>query len=192
MPGQTRLGDKSQVPADAHGCPACPHPCIGPAIVGSPDVNVNGRPALRVGDTGIHMACCGPNTWTAQTGSSTVLINGQPAHRVGDHDLHCGGMGQMISGSPDVMVGDGGGAGGDVAAAPTAPAGAPTHDVQVTVLSHAGEPLAKVRYELTLPDGTVRRGFSDAAGLIKETGIEAAGECLLVLPDVDRAASKDP
>jgi uncharacterized Zn-binding protein involved in type VI secretion len=105
MPGQARLGDKSQVPVDAHGCPACPHPGIGPAIVGSPDVFVNGRPALRVFDKGIHTACCGPNTWVAIVGSSTVAINGKPAHRMGDLDRHCGGIGQMIEGSYDVITG---------------------------------------------------------------------------------------
>jgi len=105
MPPLSRLGDKSQVAADAHGCPGCPHPGIGPSIIGSPTVLVNGMPALRVGDTGIHTVCCGPNMWTAQKGSSTVLIDGKPAHRVGDMDQHCGGVGQMVEGSPDVMVG---------------------------------------------------------------------------------------
>jgi uncharacterized Zn-binding protein involved in type VI secretion len=105
MPGQCRLGDKSNTPADAHGCPACPHPAVGPAIVGSPNVNVNKMPAVRVDDTGIHMACCGPNTWTAKVGSSTVFINNKAAHRMGDQDQHCGGMGQMIEGSTNVMVG---------------------------------------------------------------------------------------
>jgi uncharacterized Zn-binding protein involved in type VI secretion len=105
MPGQGRLGDKSNVPADAHGCPACPHPCVGPAIEGSPDVNVNKRPAVRVGDHGIHMACCGPNTWTAAKGSQTVMINNKPAHRLGDQDTHCGGSGQLIEGSTNVIVG---------------------------------------------------------------------------------------
>lgn len=105
MPPQGRLGDLSQVPADAHGCPACPHPCVGPAIIGSPTVNVNQMPALRVDDTGIHMACCGPNTWTAQAGSSTVFINSKAAHRQGDADKHCGGMGKLITGSPNVIVG---------------------------------------------------------------------------------------
>lgn len=105
MPGQGRLGDKSQVPADAHGCPACPHPAIGPAIAGSPDVLVNKRPALRVGDSGIHAACCGPNTWSAQGGSGTVKINGKGAHRMGDADKHCGGTGKLIEGSGDVIVG---------------------------------------------------------------------------------------
>ncbi len=105
MPPQGRLGDKSQVPADAHGCPACPHPCVGPAIQGSPNVNVNSRPALRVGDTGVHAACCGPNMWTAQAGSGTVNINGMKAHRLGDADTHCGGSGKLIEGSNDVLVG---------------------------------------------------------------------------------------
>lgn len=105
MPPMGRLGDKSQAPADMHGCPACPHPVIGPAIIGSPDVMVNGMPALRVGDQGVHMACCGPNMWTATAGSATVMINNLPAHRMGDQDMHCGGPGTLIEGSPDVLVG---------------------------------------------------------------------------------------
>jgi uncharacterized Zn-binding protein involved in type VI secretion len=104
MPPQGRLGDKSQAVC-AHGCLACPHPVIGPAVTGSPDVLVNDRPALRVTDQGIHTPCCGPNTWVATSGSATVFINGLPAHRVGDTDTHCGGVGTLIEGSPDVIVG---------------------------------------------------------------------------------------
>jgi len=106
MPPQSRLGDMSKVPADAHGCPACPHTAQGAAIQGSPDVNVNKRPALRVTDKGMHVACCGPNMWTAQTGSSTVMINNLPAHRKGDTDMHCGGIGTMQEGSDNVVTGD--------------------------------------------------------------------------------------
>jgi uncharacterized Zn-binding protein involved in type VI secretion len=73
--------------------------------VGSPNVLTNTRPSLRVDDTGIHAACCGPNTWTAQKGSGTVFINNKAAHRLGDADRHCGGMGQLIEGSDNVMVG---------------------------------------------------------------------------------------
>jgi len=112
MPSQGRLGDKSYAPADGHGCIACAHPVIGPAIKGSSDVFVNSLPALRVGDNGVHAACCGPNTWTAVKGSSTVFINGRPAHRMGDQDMHCGGMGQLVEGSSNVMVGDSGAGGG--------------------------------------------------------------------------------
>jgi uncharacterized Zn-binding protein involved in type VI secretion len=51
------------------------------------------------------MACCGPNTWTAKVGSGTVMINNKAAHRMGDQDQHCGGMGQMIEGSTNVISG---------------------------------------------------------------------------------------
>ncbi len=105
MADQSRLGDIGKVDADAHGCPACPHPCKGPIIAGSPDVFVNGKPASRKDDPGIHMACCGPNTWTATAGSGTVFINGKPAHRKGDAQQHCGGAGEMTSGSGDVNTG---------------------------------------------------------------------------------------
>jgi len=105
MPEAGRLGDKSKVDSDAHGCPLCPHTAIGPAIMGSPDVLINSMPAVRVGDVGIHAVCCGPNMWTAQSGSSTVFINGMKAHRKGDDDQHCGGMGKLIEGSPDVKIG---------------------------------------------------------------------------------------
>jgi uncharacterized Zn-binding protein involved in type VI secretion len=105
MPLAGRLGDKAQVNADAHGCPACPHPGVGPAICGCPTVLINNMPALRKGDPGVHAACCGPNLWFADSGSGTVTIGGMPAHRQGDMTRHCGGMGQLIEGSPNVIIG---------------------------------------------------------------------------------------
>jgi uncharacterized Zn-binding protein involved in type VI secretion len=111
MPAQGRLGDKAQITADAHGCPGCPHPGTGPAIAGSADVLVNGKPALRQGDGGIHAVCCGPNQWKAQQGSPTVFINGRAAFRMNDPSVHCGGVGQLVEGSPDVVVGGAAGAG---------------------------------------------------------------------------------
>ena len=105
MPPQSRIGDKSQAPVDAHGCPSCPHPVIGPAITGSHNVFTNGRFAVRTTDKGLHAACCTLNTWFAVTGSATVTINMLFAHRVGDKDMHCGGVGFMIEGSHNVFVG---------------------------------------------------------------------------------------
>ena len=106
MPKQCRVSDISEVnPPDVHGCVACPHPAKGPAIGGSPDVMVNKLPALRVGDPGLHAICCGTNKWTAQLGSTTVLINGKGAHRKDDLDTHCGGIGKMITASPNVESG---------------------------------------------------------------------------------------
>ncbi len=105
MPPMGRVGDSAFVPADAHGCPACPHPCTGAASSGSPDTMVNGMMALRLGDKGSHAACCGPNMWSAAKGSGTVFINNKPAHRLGDTTSHCGGSGSLIAGSANVIVG---------------------------------------------------------------------------------------
>jgi hypothetical protein len=112
MPGQGRLGDKANTSADAHGCPGCPHPGTGPAIQGSANVLVNGRPALRVDDVGIHAVCCGPNMWQAQQGAPTVFINGKAAFRMNDPTRHCGGQGKLVEGSSDVIIGDAAGGGG--------------------------------------------------------------------------------
>ncbi|MEZ5364680.1 MAG: hypothetical protein R2748_20670 [Bryobacterales bacterium] len=101
-----RVADLSRASVDAHGCPACPHMCVGPAMTGSPTVFINDRPALRLGDMGTHAACCGPNTWQAIAGSRSVFINDRPAHRQGDEAQHCGGIGRLITGSPNVLISD--------------------------------------------------------------------------------------
>jgi uncharacterized Zn-binding protein involved in type VI secretion len=55
-----------------------------PGNRGSPDVSVNGQKVLRIGDPGVHSACCGPNTWNCAAGSATVFVNGIPVVRLGD------------------------------------------------------------------------------------------------------------
>jgi uncharacterized Zn-binding protein involved in type VI secretion len=107
MPGppQHRLGDDAFCPACAHGCPVCPHPVKGPAIMGSPNVFVNKMMAMRVGDPGLHMVCCDGNNWKVASGSGTVFINNKPAARIGDSTSHCGGSGKVIKGSPNVFTG---------------------------------------------------------------------------------------
>lgn len=98
--GFARQGDLALCPADAHGSPADPLPVIGPIIQGSPNVYIDGKPAARVGDAGVHAACAGPNTYTI-TGKSQydVIINGRTAARIGDETRHCGGSGHIVSGS---------------------------------------------------------------------------------------------
>ena len=105
MPGAARVGDKAKADVDAHGCPACPHPPVGPALLGSPTVFINGRFAFRKDDLGMHAVCCGPNMWTAQMGSTTVNINKKAAMRQNDMTKHCGGVGKLIEGSADVIIG---------------------------------------------------------------------------------------
>jgi uncharacterized Zn-binding protein involved in type VI secretion len=97
--GHAALGDLASCDADAHGCPACPHKTVGPITTGSPNVFINGRPAARVGDTGVHAACCGPNTFTIVGSTSEVIINGRRAVRRGDATRHCGGEGKIIQGA---------------------------------------------------------------------------------------------
>jgi uncharacterized Zn-binding protein involved in type VI secretion len=84
------------------------HAGQGGAVAGSPDVLVNGRAALRAGDTGQHEGCCTPGAWQATGGSLGVFINGKPAFRSGDETLHTGGTGELVAGSPDVSLGEAG------------------------------------------------------------------------------------
>lgn len=98
--GYARTGDMLKNPIDAHGCPACPHSVIGPILAGSPNISIDGLPAARVGDDGIHASCCGPNfIMSILTGDENVLIDGFPAAREGDQTMHCGGYGRIVSGS---------------------------------------------------------------------------------------------
>jgi uncharacterized Zn-binding protein involved in type VI secretion len=176
MPNQGRVGDKSQVPADGHGCPSCPHPCIGPATGGSPDVFVNGKPALRVGDPGVHAACCGPNTWTAAKGAPAVYFNGKKAHRLGDAVNHCGGNGKLVEGSPNVYVGDASGG------SPEAPIktfeGAFILTCEVT-----GVILKEVDYEVTTASGKKVSGRTDEQGRTKLVETEKIEKLEVFVPD---------
>lgn len=94
-----RLGDKAQCPADSHGGLADPMPTIGPIISGSPLVLIDGRPAARKGDRGVHAACSGPNTFEIVEGDPNVLINGRPAAKLDHQTRHCGGMGRIVEAS---------------------------------------------------------------------------------------------
>jgi len=102
-----RLGDNSQVQQDAHGCPACPHPGIGPIVTGSPDVYINNLNAGRQDDLGVHAICCGGNIYSIAKGSPDVYVNSKPLARMNDKTTHCGGNGTIKVGSPDVMIDDG-------------------------------------------------------------------------------------
>lgn len=104
MPPVSRVGDQANCPNDSHGKSCCSHNVTGPAISGSPDVFVNNRPVLRIGDPGVHSKCCGPNTWVTAQGSKYFLVNGIPVVRLGDETTHCGGKGKMVEGSHSVSL----------------------------------------------------------------------------------------
>lgn len=106
MPKVCRLTDISEtITPDVHGCPACPHPCAGPATAASGNVWIQGKQALRKGDTGVHAACCGSNTWKVIEASAQVYVNGMPLVRVGDRTQHCGALGKMTTGAAIVVDG---------------------------------------------------------------------------------------
>lgn len=82
------------------------HDCFPPtnAILGSPNVKINGMPAMLVGGQ-YAPHCCpkkGCHPVIQSTGSGTVKINGRPAARLGD-SVACGAA--TISGSGNVLIG---------------------------------------------------------------------------------------
>ncbi|MBN2055625.1 PAAR domain-containing protein [bacterium] len=93
--GYASVGSRAVCLQDAHGCPACPHKVAGPVLQGSPHVLIDGQPAARVGDTGLHASCCGANTFKIAEGDPNVLIDGKPAARSGCKTIHCGGIGHL-------------------------------------------------------------------------------------------------
>ncbi|HKA90297.1 MAG TPA: SpaA isopeptide-forming pilin-related protein [Haliangiales bacterium] len=253
MPPAGRLGDIGQATTDAHFCPACPHPMVkGPAFMGSTNVNINNLPALRKTDMGVHAACCAMNMWTATKGAPHVNINGLPAHRVNDMQTHCGGVGRLIKGSPNVIIGDGGGGGGKgggpgAGAGPsggyTSPGAAPSQGgppggpppgaagggggagaaggpggagggaagaagegdqstrpspsseqlaekpdktavIEFVLKDQNGKPVPDVKFKITLDDGTVKEGKTDAQGRARVLGLKP-GQGKLTFPDLD-------
>jgi uncharacterized Zn-binding protein involved in type VI secretion len=99
MPASTRKGDIGS----GHGCHFPPTP----SVAGSPDVFVNGIPAVRVDDAYAPHGCpacpAGAHGRALAAGSPTVEINGRPAGRIGDA-INCGGS--VSVGSGDVFFDD--------------------------------------------------------------------------------------
>jgi|GEM_PF-4013042 len=98
--------NKALTVGDKASCPTCNTP-LTPAIEGSSNVFINGKPAMRAGDSYAPGFC--PVCLTSvpsrklERGSSSVFINGIPAGRIGD-GLSGGGV--IIGGSSNVFIGD--------------------------------------------------------------------------------------
>lgn len=65
-----RVGGIAQCSHYAMGCPACPHDVRGPILSGSPNVFIDGLPAARMGDNGVHAGGCGPTSYVIKGGAS--------------------------------------------------------------------------------------------------------------------------
>ena len=124
MPALGRVDPSNRGTASSHHCKlcvTCHHPSAGPPLHGSPNVFVNGTPALRATgpsggppDGGTHDAgqCCGANKWVCAIAQDRgVHINGFLAFCATDktqHDEDGGNLGVLlISGTPNVFVGGG-------------------------------------------------------------------------------------
>ena len=194
MPGAARLGDKAQTAADAHGCPSCPHPAIGPIVTGSPDVFINGKPAARKDDLGVHAVCCGPNNFTISLGSPTVYVNGRPLARAQDKTKHCGGTGPIVAGSIDVLIDDGAAAAQGLkgraprgraagAAQTTVQTAAVVSFLEISLVDQNNKPCGGVRYRVTASDRSVKVGFLDDTGHARVENLPA-GTCRVTFPDL--------
>jgi uncharacterized Zn-binding protein involved in type VI secretion len=87
--------DPAITTSDTHGCPACPHNSVGYVSTFSSTVKVRGLPAVRKGDKGTHLQCCGPNTFEVVGGDPNVLVDGKPSAKIGSKTQHCGGFGNI-------------------------------------------------------------------------------------------------
>jgi hypothetical protein len=178
---------------------------------GAPTVFINGKAAFRMNDLG--QACGGMNKLVE--GSSNVIVGddagsagtgGSGGRRAagggGATAGSGGGGGEVGSSAGSAGLGASGGAarnGGSDAgtsgagsAAPPAmsapPAAAKTDDekqIEVQLLNARGEPQRNVRYEITLPDGTVKSGSSGPDGYIRISGLKQSGDAKLALPELD-------
>ena len=152
MPKATRKGDIGS----SHGCfpPS-------PAIEGSGDVFINGKPAVRVGDAYAAHGCgvCAPHGRNASQGSATVNINGKPSVRV-DDAINCGGS--AATGSGNVFIGDL--SWGGQASLPVKP----KLRLQLSMIpGQPGRPYVNEPYELYVDGALMQIGETDEEGFIE-------------------------
>ena len=130
-----RVTDMHTCPMVTPGLPPIPH--VGGPILPTCSTNVftGGLPQARVTD---KCFCVGPVDMIVK-GSSSVLVNNLPAARVTDTTTH-GGV--IITGQPNVLIGDRGGGGAPMSAVPaTNPA---AQAAALAEASMAGAPFCEI------------------------------------------------
>ena len=61
----------------------------------------------------------------------------------------------------------------------------PVHWVEIELLDEEDNPVPGERYEIKLPDGSVKKGTLNEEGLARVDGIENPGECEITFPELD-------
>jgi len=135
--------------SDLNACPITGH-STNPSTSGSPNVNINGMPVLRVGDT----TACGDSV---TEGIGNILINGKPIAFLGSATAH-GGM--IITGSGDVFVGT------QVGEAPFTPiVTVPKHSERFQLVDeNTGDAIPDMLYCIETGDGQRLVGHTDNHG----------------------------
>ena len=153
-----RRGDRSEIREKK--CDGCGKLAVGPAVSASDNVLVNGRPSVRVHDTGAHTEGSPDGAWEAVEGAPAVLINSRNAHRLGDGDKHRSGKGALMEGSPNVLIGN-----RVLGGAPATP-GSEAHGFEggFHLLDDDGAPLANVPYVIRSASGQEHRGRTSGHG----------------------------
>lgn len=137
-----RLSDLNACPLPGHGS--------NPTTSGSPNVLINGLPALRVGDN----TACGDSV---TQGIDSILVNGMPIAHLGSTTAH-GGV--IVTGSGDVLVGI-----QHSAAAFTPPSPILAHSEQYQLVDElSGQPVEGMLYCIDSSDGQRVFGHTNAAG----------------------------
>ena len=142
MPKAARKGDKAK-----HGNSELT------AVQGSPNVFINGQPAVRKGD--IYQSEAHP----ASQGSATVNINGKPAVRIGDS---IAGHATASTGSNNVFIGD-----ESYGAAQANKR--PVYEIQLSQVPGSADPAYVYRnypYKLFYKGRLVQQGRTDEDGII--------------------------
>ncbi len=198
-----RIGDMHVCPMVTPGTPPIPHvggPLIGP---GCPTVLIGGMPAAVLGDMCV---CTGPPD-TIAMGSSGVMIGGKPAARVGDQCAHGGTItigcstvliGETMPVAPGPLTEDliataakEEKPGEQTALTEAIPGTDATEKngldmIAFTLVNQDGSPVQGMKYEITLPDKSRRKGLTDSSGHVLITDIEP-GDCEISFPDLHAA-----
>ena len=64
----------------------------------------------------------------------------------------------------------------------------PYHWIEVQLVDEADQPVARQRFEITLPDGSTRTGQTDAEGVGRVEGIYPPGVCQISFTELDQEA----
>lgn len=115
MPPCARMTDNVICLADIHQVPPIiggptPFPVTGMILGGATETFVSGLPMARMGDSGVHAACPGRNSFDILTGSTVAFhTSAKPIARMGDTTKHCGEIppstGGILGGAFTVIVG---------------------------------------------------------------------------------------